>query len=97
MLSSAVAEYLKEHRGRSSQVVESEGVAALPAGLLDVDQSGGLEPLQVPCRRRPRMAEPIGQFARGHGTSTSVQCHQNVASVLVSERPEDRFDLVELA
>jgi hypothetical protein len=65
--------------------------------LLDEDQIGSDELLEMSRGRRPRVAEPIGELAGGHGAAASVKRHEDVAPVLVGERGEDRLELVELA
>lgn len=74
-----------------------ERVATLSALLLDPDEPCGLEPLKMPGGGGPRVAESLGDLARGHGPASGVERHEDVASVLVGQRPEHRLEFVELA
>lgn len=78
-------------------MLDVESVAPFAAVLGDPDQSCPHEPLQVAGGRGPRVAEPLGELARGHGASPRVQRHEDVTSVLVGQRPKDGLELVELA
>jgi hypothetical protein len=78
-------------------VVEVKGVATFSADLLNVDQSGGLQPLQVSGGSRPRVAESIGELTCRHRASSGVERHQDVAPMLIGECCEDCLEFVELA
>ena len=87
---------VEEERRRSQEVIAVERVAPLAADLLDAHQPGRFEALEVPGRRRPGVAEAIGELACGHRSTPGVQGHEDVSPVLVGEGPEDRFEVVEL-
>jgi hypothetical protein len=71
-----------------------EHVATFSAPLLDMDQAGGLEPLEMASGRGPRVAEPVGELACGHRAASGGERHEDVTAMLVGQRTEDGLELV---
>jgi hypothetical protein len=77
------------------QVVSLEPIDVLAAVATDADDAGGLEDMEVSCRRRPAVGEPLGQVPRRQLGPDVRQELDDVPAGLVGQCAEDRRGLLE--
>ena len=78
-------------------MLDVERVVPFPTLLLDPDQPGCFQALQVPRRRRPGVTEAVREVTGGHRAAPRVERHEDVTPMLARQRTEDGLELVQLS